>query len=143
MEYIPEPRLSKVFFADQRVGWIWLILRFYVGYEWFMAGWAKVQSPAWVGDQAGTAIQGFLNGALSKASEAHPDVSGWYAWFVSSVAIPHAVLFSYLVAYGELAVGIGLVLGAFTGIAAFSGAFYEPQLPFRWHDKYKSLSVLD
>ncbi len=123
MEYIPEPKLSKVLFGDVRFGWVWLVLRFYVGYEWFMAGWGKVQNPAWVGSQAGTAISGFLNGALAKTTGAHPDVAGWYAWFLSSVAIPHAAFFSYLVAYGEVLVGVGLVLGAFTGIAAFFGAF--------------------
>jgi thiosulfate dehydrogenase [quinone] large subunit len=31
--------------------------------------------------------------------------------------------FARLVAYGELLIGIGLILGAFTGIAAFFGGF--------------------
>lgn len=120
---IPEPKLSKFLFADARVAWVWLFLRIYVGWEWFMAGWAKVINPVWTGPQAGAAVKGFLMGALQKTAGAHPDVSGWYAGFLSSVAIPHAAFFSYLVAYGEVIVGVALILGAFTGIAAFFGAF--------------------
>jgi len=36
--------------------------------------------------------------------------------------LPNATLFSYVVAYGEVLVGIGLILGAFTGIAAVCGS---------------------
>jgi thiosulfate dehydrogenase (quinone) large subunit len=120
---IPEPKLAKFLFADTRVAWVWLLLRLYVGYEWVMAGWEKAMSAAWVGSHAGTALQGFLSAAVAKASGANPAVQGWYAAFINGVALPHAVIFSYLVTFGELAVGAGLVLGAFTGIAAFFGAF--------------------
>lgn len=118
---IPEPQLSRFVFSDTRFSWIWLLLRLYVGYQWVMAGWEKVTSATWVGSSAGTAIQGFLNGALAKAGGANPAVSSWYGYFISNVALPHTVLFSYLITYGELAVGLGLILGAFTGIAAFFG----------------------
>jgi thiosulfate dehydrogenase (quinone) large subunit len=117
------PELSRFLFADTRIAWVWLLVRVYVGYEWIMAGWKKVINPAWTGSGAGTAIQGFLNGAIKQTAGAHPNVSGWYASFLSVVALPHVVFFSYLVAYGELVVGIALILGIFTGIAAFFGAF--------------------
>lgn len=120
---IPEPALSRFLFADTCMAWFWLIVRIYVGYEWIVAGWAKATSPLWTGEKAGAAIQGFLAGAIQKTAGAHPDVSGWYAYFLTNVAVPHAAFFSYLVSYGEVAVGIGLFLGAFTGIAAFFGAF--------------------
>lgn len=120
---IPEPALSRFLFADTRMAWLWLIIRFYVGYEWLLAGWGKVTSPAWTGPQAGSALTGFLNGALAKAAGAHPDVQGWYATFINGFALPHAALFARLVAYGELLVGLGLILGFLTGIAAFFGAF--------------------
>ncbi|MGH7245400.1 MAG: hypothetical protein ACREGI_00515, partial [Candidatus Levyibacteriota bacterium] len=42
---IPEPPLSKFLFANTRMGWIWLIVRLYIAYEWLMAGWEKVTSP--------------------------------------------------------------------------------------------------
>lgn len=120
---IPEPKLSRFLFADTRVAWFWLLVRLYVGYEWILAGWEKLQSPAWVGSQAGSAVSGFLNGALQKASGAHPDVSGWYAFFIQHVALPNAAAFSYLVTFGELAVGLCLIAGLFTGIASFFGTF--------------------
>lgn len=105
------------------MSWVWLVLRLYVGYEWITAGWEKFTGTGWVGAQAGTALTGFLNGALQKVGGAHPDVSGWYGAFLANVALPHAALLSYVVTCGELLVGIGLILGAFTGIAAFFGAF--------------------
>jgi len=118
---IPEPKVARFVFADTRFAWVWFLLRLYVGYQWLMAGWEKVTSTAWVGAQAGTALEGFLKGSLQLASGAHPAVSGWYAYFIQNVALAHPVVFSYLVTFGELAVGLGLVLGAFTGIAAFFG----------------------
>ena len=120
---IPEPKLSRFIFSDTRFAWAWLLPRLYVGYEWVMAGWGKVTNASWVGPQAGSAIRGFLAGALTQADGPHPAVSGWYAYFINNVALVHPVFFSYLVAFGELAVGIGLILGAFTGIAAFFGIF--------------------
>lgn len=120
---IPEPPIARLFFADTRLSWLWLPVRLYVGYEWLMAGWAKVFNTAWTGEHAGAAIQGFAAGALAKSHGAHPDVSGWYAWFLQHVVVPNAGLFGYVVAWGEVAVGIALIAGLFTGIAAFFGAF--------------------
>lgn len=120
---ILEPKLSVLLFADTRLAWFWLVVRIYVGYEWFMAGWAKFGSPAWTGNQAGSAVMGFLAGALKKTVGAHPDVSNWYSWFIMNIALPNAAAFSYLVTFGEILVGVGLILGAFTGIAAFFGTF--------------------
>ena len=120
---IAEPALSRFLFADTRFSWFWLVVRVYVGYEWLMAGWGKFNNPAWVGDKAGAAVTGFLNTALKKSTGLHPDVQGWYADFVQNVALPNADTISYLVTYGEMAVGIALILGIFTGIAAFFGTF--------------------
>ena len=120
---IPEPPLSKFLFSDSRFAWFWLLVRLYVGWQWLQAGWEKFNSPLWIGSQAGVAIKGFLTGALQKSTSAHPDVSGWYAYFINHVALPHAVIFSYLVTYGEIIVGILLFLGLLTGIAAFFGTF--------------------
>lgn len=120
---LPEPRISSLLFADTKLSILWLLIRIYVGWEWLSAGYEKVTSSAWVGGQAGTALHGFLMGALAKSGGAHPDVSGWYGGFLQGFVIPNQVFFSYLVTYGELLVGIALIIGAFTGIAAFSGAF--------------------
>lgn len=117
---VPENPLSRFLFSDTRAGWIWLVIRLYVGWAWLTAGWGKVTSPAWTGSDAGVAVSGFLNGALGKAADGS-DVPGWYAWFIETVALPNAKMFSYMVAYGELLIGIALVLGLLTGIAAFFG----------------------
>lgn len=127
---LPEPPLSKFLFSDTRMSWFWLVVRVYVGYEWLMTGWGKVTNPAWFGPEAGKSITGFLMGALEKTSGPHPDVTGWYAEFVKNVAIPNASVFSHMVALGELFVGIGLILGLFTGIAAFFGAFMNMNFLF-------------
>jgi thiosulfate dehydrogenase (quinone) large subunit len=122
---IPEPNISRFLFASTRLAPLWTIIRLYVGYEWLVAGWNKFTNPAgvWVGDKAGTAVTGFLTGALTKTTGEHPDVQGYYAWFIQQVALPNATLFSYLVTFGEIAVGVALILGLFTGIAAFFGGF--------------------
>jgi len=120
---IPEPAVSRLFFADTRFAWLWLIFRVYIGWEWLVAGYEKIISPVWVGSKAGIALQGFLMGAMKKSSGPHPDVSGWYVAFINGFVLHHTILFSYMVSYGELFVGIGLILGIFTGIAAFFGGF--------------------
>ncbi|MEZ4664041.1 MAG: DoxX family protein [Caldilineaceae bacterium] len=120
---IEDPPIAKALFGATRWAWLWLILRLYVGYEWVTAGWGKVTSPAWVGSQAGTALTGFVNGALAKTAGAHPDVQGWYAWFLQQIVLPYAGTWSFLVAWGEVLVGVALILGIFTGIAAFFGSF--------------------
>ncbi len=118
---IPEPPIARFLFADTRLAPLWLIIRLYVGYEWLMAGWEKVINPVWVGAQAGTALTGFVQGALQKTGGDHPSVAGWYGSFLQSVVLPNAALWSYMVAFGEVLVGLGLIVGLFTGIAAFFG----------------------
>lgn len=59
-----DPPVAKSLFSDTRWAWIWLILRLYVGWEWLSGGWGKLNNPAWTGDQAGTPLTGFVNGAL-------------------------------------------------------------------------------
>lgn len=112
------------FFFSSKVMWpVWTVVRVYVGYEWLIAGYHKVINPIWVGSNAGGAITGFVNGALAKTVGEHPDVTMWYAWFLQHVVLPHANTWSHAIAYGELLVGAGLILGAFTFLAAFFGAF--------------------
>ncbi|GCE20675.1 DoxX family protein [Dictyobacter kobayashii] len=134
---IAEPPIAKFLFADTRMAWLWLIVRLYVGYEWITAGWEKMTGHSiaigsfgqstgnpWVfSGHDGAAIKGFVAGALTQASGAHPAVQSWYAAFLQNVALPNAALFAYLVTFGEILVGLGLIFGALTGIAAFFGVF--------------------
>jgi thiosulfate dehydrogenase (quinone) large subunit len=118
---IPDPPVAQYLFADTRTAWFWLLVRLYAGYEWLTAGIAKLGSPVWTGPHAGGALGGFVSGALKKTGGAHPDVAGWYASFLQNYVLPHAAAWSWLVALGEIAVGLALIFGLLTGIAAFFG----------------------
>ena len=134
---IPEPGIARFFFADVRMSWLWLLVRLYAGYEWLTAGWEKLTghsiafdsfgkptgSPWVFTNHDGAAIQGFARAALAQAGGPHPAVQGWYATFLSNYVLPHASTFAYIITFGELAVGIALILGLLTGIAAFFGVF--------------------
>ena len=117
---IEENPFSRWLFTNTRSAWIWLILRLYLGYTWLSAGIGKVTSDAWTGENAGAAVKGFMGGAIALAEEG--EVAGWYAWFLENFVIPNAVTFSYMVAWGEVLIGLGLIVGLLTGIAAFFGA---------------------
>jgi thiosulfate dehydrogenase [quinone] large subunit len=121
LDTIEDPPLARALFGDVRWSWIWLILRVYVGWAWLSEGIAKATTPAWIGAQAGSFLTVWISNALLKTHGAHPDVQGWYGWFLSAVVLPHAAVWSYIVTFGEIAVGLALILGLFTGIAAFFG----------------------
>jgi PQQ-dependent catabolism-associated beta-propeller protein len=48
---------------------------------------------------------------------------GWYKDFLETVVLPHAALFATLQTIGEVAVGVGLVLGLMTRLTAAVGLF--------------------
>jgi len=118
-EEYPEPAIARFFLATAGAAALWFVVRMNVGAQWFLAGWEKVQDPKW--GTSGTALTGFVNGALAKSTGAHPAVQGWYADFLRNVVLPNAGTFSFLVTWGEVAVGLGILLGALTGIAAGFG----------------------
>jgi len=111
------------FFASRESAPLWFVVRLYVGYEWLIAGIDKVMNPVWFGSGAGGAIKGFVAGALAKTGGAHPDVQMWYASFLKSTVLPNAVSWSNAIAVGEVLVGLGLLVGAIVGVAAFFGVF--------------------
>lgn len=88
-----------------------------------MAGEHKVTDPKWV--QTGEALKGFWTGAVKIPETGRPPIAfDWYRSFLQMLLDAQAYTwFARLVAYGELLVGIALVLGAFTGIAAFFAGF--------------------
>lgn len=116
--YYPEPRISKFFFASKYMAPFWTVVRVYLGWLWLSAGWGKVTNPAWVGSDAGRAVGGYLRGAISPDN---PNVTAWYAWIIENVFLPIAPFLSYLVAFGEVLVGIALIVGFLTGLVAFLG----------------------
>lgn len=118
-ERFPEPSISRFFLGSGGSAGIWFVVRMYVGTEWLLAGWEKAASPAW--GTSGIAMRGFVKGALARATGAHPAVEGWYAGFLRDVVLPYVHAWSFAITWGEVAVGVGLLFGALTGIAAGFG----------------------
>lgn len=124
VEYYEDPPLARVLFNSTRLSWLWGIIRVWLGYQWIEASLHKIGAPAWTGN--GAALQGFWTAAVRiPPPPAKPPITfDWYRTFLQYMLDIHAYTwFGKLVAYGELIVGIALILGAFVGIAAFFGAF--------------------
>jgi thiosulfate dehydrogenase [quinone] large subunit len=115
-EQFPEPAIARFFFGSSGSAPMWFVVRMNVGAQWLLAGWEKVQTGF-----NGAAIKGFAAGGVSKATGAYPSVQGWYASFLKDFVIPHSGAWAFAITYGELAVGLGVLLGALTGIAAGFG----------------------
>ncbi len=121
---VTDPPFAISLFSSTRWAPLWLILRLYVGYQWISASLEKLSSPAWM--QTGTALKGFWQNAVtSGAGTAHPAIAySWYRAFIQAMlSAGDYVWFAKLITFGELAVGVLLVLGLFTGLAAFAGGF--------------------
>ena len=118
---IQDPPIARFFFSDTRSAWLWLIVRLYLGYEWLTAGWHKL-NPAWL--DGGEALKGFWTGAIQMPAEGRPPIAfGWYRNFIEFLLNTESYTwFAPLIVYGEILIGIALILGAFVGISAFAGA---------------------
>lgn len=98
---------------SDKAAYLLLLARLWLGYTWITAGWGKV-----TGDFSAT---GFLKGAVAKAGGQYPQVQGWWASFLENFAIPNAGLFDFIIPYGQVLVGLGLIFGTLTLAAAFFG----------------------
>ncbi len=96
--------------ASSIATWPIAALRVYAGVYFLIHGWGKIQR----GNFADGMV-GFLNNRLEGSF-------GFYRGFVESVVIPNKGLFGFLVSWGELALGIALILGLATRYAAIAGA---------------------
>jgi len=117
-----DPAGWRLFLGNTWFAVLWMPLRFFVGHEWLTAGEHKLRSDAWM--SGGIALKGYWERAV-----AIPDAPGrpaiTYDWFRDFLTymLDHEwyTWFAKLVAIGEFLVGLGLVLGALVGIAAFFG----------------------
>lgn len=119
-----DPPAVVALFGQVRWAWIWLLLRVYLGYTWISASIEKLGNPAWM--DGGTALKGFWTNAVTvPAAPARPAIAfGWYRSFLQAMLDAGAYTwFAKLVAVGEFLIGLALILGIFTGIAAFFGGF--------------------
>lgn len=117
------PPFARFLFNNRAAGWVWLPIRLFLGFSWLDAGLHKLGDPGWT--QGGAALLSYWQRAV-----AIPDAPGrpqitydWYRDFLNLLINNHAEgWFALLVTFGEIAVGVALILGALTGIAAFFGA---------------------
>jgi thiosulfate dehydrogenase [quinone] large subunit len=118
---------ARLLFRSTRTSLIWLIVRLWLGWQWLDAGWQKATGSGyanWLSHSAG--LQGFIAAADSSWAHraqayGHPEVAyGWYVSLLNDVG-RHAQVVSVAVTFSELAVGVGLLLGCLTGIAAAGG----------------------
>lgn len=118
---IQDPPIAKFFFANTASSWLWLIVRLYLGYEWIEAGLHKL-TPAWL--NGGEALKGFWTGAIAVPAEGRPAIAfDWYRGFIEFLLTTESYRwFGPLIVFGEILIGVALILGAFVGISAFFGA---------------------
>jgi thiosulfate dehydrogenase [quinone] large subunit len=120
---IEDPPLARFLFSDTRFAAVWTVIRVLIGYTWLSAGWTKLNEAAWM--QTGTALQGYWTSAVAIPASGSPDINfGWYRDFIEGLLNSGSyVWFAKLIAIGETAIGLALILGAFVGIAAAFAAF--------------------
>lgn len=119
---LQDPPFVQKLLNDPRAAWLWLPLRIWLGYQWISASLHKLSSPAWM--QTGDALKGFWTGAVAIPQTGSPAIRfDWYRSFLEMMLNAQAYTwFAKVIAFGEFLVGLGLIVGAFVGIAAFFGA---------------------
>src|SRR5690606_8872688 len=110
--------LAQKLFHSTSFAWLWTIVRVWLGWTWLTSGWGKLSNPAWM--ETGAALRGYLNNALSGTAIRYDWYRSFLQWLVDG---GHYTWFAKLVVFGEILVGLGLILGGLTAIAAFFGAF--------------------
>jgi thiosulfate dehydrogenase (quinone) large subunit len=120
---VEEAPWARWLFASKAAAWIWPVARLWLGYEWLHGGWEKVCSAPdgaawWRTSRPSRASRP----APSKPPRNRPPQVA-YDWWVSFLhwVSDNAVWMAKVVAVGELALGICLLLGLFTGVFAFLG----------------------
>lgn len=122
-----DPSILKLVFSNTYLAPLWALARLYLGYQWLLAGSHKV----W-GEQRWIAVDGPDGIPLMKfwqsATKVTPAGTGaikydWYRTFLVFMT-DHGWYhwFAWVIAVGEMTVGVLLIVGAFTGLAALAGA---------------------
>lgn len=95
---------------------ILLVIRLFIGYEWLTHGWQKLTG--------GFDAAGFLNNAVTKPvidKATNELVYPTFTAFIQNFALPNVKIINFLIPLGEFLVGLGLILGVLTTVAAFFG----------------------
>jgi thiosulfate dehydrogenase [quinone] large subunit len=96
------------------VAYLLTFLRLYIGWQWFQAGFGKVSG-------GNFDASGFIKAAIKKASGERPQVQEWWAAFLKNFALPNVDVFNFFVPWGEVLVGLALLVGSFTTFAILMG----------------------
>lgn len=122
-EQLPDPGFVQTLLGSPKMALIFVVIRIYLGWQWLHVGILKVNNPDWT--RSGVALRtSWVNSTLlvpgHKGAAIH---YGWYYDFLTFMLNHHwYIWFGKVVAFGETAIGIALIIGAFVGIAAFFGA---------------------
>ena len=121
---IEGPAFTRFLFGNSRAGLFWLPIRLFVGFTWLEAGYHKFSGKGWM--DGGAALKGYWDarGRHPGTGPGSPAITfEWYRTFLQTLLDNNAYTwFAPLIMFGEMAVGIGLLLGVLTGFAAFFGA---------------------
>jgi thiosulfate dehydrogenase (quinone) large subunit len=120
-EAVRDPDFIHKLFNHPLAAFLWLPIRIWLGWQWVEAGLHKLQTPAWV--QTGAALKGFWAKAVAIPETGNPAIHyAWYRSFLQMMLDSGAYTwFAKVIAVGEFMVGVALILGLFTGVAAFFG----------------------
>jgi thiosulfate dehydrogenase [quinone] large subunit len=105
LSWLRESRLAAV---------AWLAVRVWVGIMWIQAGVSKVwgaENPSFMHNN-GAGVAGFAGHGVAAYS--------WWGSFMHSFVVPNASWIAVMVAFGELAIGLGLAFGFLTRTAALA-----------------------
>ena len=120
---VATPPFFAGLYENNKWAWIWLVVRLYLGYTWLTSGLGKIGNPVWM---SGTALKGFWTKAATVPPPPASPVAAydWYRAFLSALLAGGAeTWFAPFVAYSEILIGIALILGLFTWVAALAGGF--------------------
>jgi thiosulfate dehydrogenase (quinone) large subunit len=120
---IEGPAITRFLFSNSQAGWIWLPIRLFLGFSWLAAGWHKMTGTGWL--DGGASLQGYWQRAVAVPDTGSPAITyDWWRNFLQFLLDNNAYSwFAYIITFGEILVGLGLIFGVLTGIAAFSGSF--------------------
>ena len=123
-----DPRVLRAVFSNTATAPLWLLARLYLGYQWLIAGWHKtVGDDRWIARDGpdGLALKAMWERATAVPRDGAPAISyDWYRDFLGYL-LRHQVYtwFAWVIALGETAIGIALIIGVLTGFAALAGVF--------------------